>query len=200
MYSEISTNIAAAILAGGHNSRMRGENKAFLKIEGIFIIERSLNILKDIFPEIIIVTNFVQEYERYKKDCCVISDLIRDIGPLGGIYSALAQTTKEAVFFVACDMPFLHNELIRQQLEHFKTKNCNALVPKIGSSIEPLHAIYKKDLADDIHRFIKDNGNYSLRSFLKTVNVCYWNLKDTSLNSKIFKNINTKEDVYSRKA
>ncbi len=188
-------NIAGAILAGGNNSRMRGYNKAFLKIGNSTIIERSLNILKDIFSEVIIVTNSPQDYEGYNKDCRIISDLIKDIGPLGGVFSALSETTKEAVFFVACDMPSLHNELIRQQLEYFKTKSCDALLPRVNYFLEPLHAIYKKNLADAICRFAKENGNYSIREFLKTVNVCYWDLEDTIFYRDIFRNVNTEKDA-----
>ncbi len=188
-------DIAGAILAGGNNNRMRGNNKAFLRIGNSPIIERSLNILGDIFSEIIIVANSPREYERYSKDCRIISDLIKDIGPLGGIFSALSETTKEAVFFVACDMPFLHNEPIRQQLEYFKSESCAALVPKINDFLEPLHAIYKKNLADDIRRFVRENDKYSVRSFLKTVNVCYWDLEDTGFYRDIFRNVNTEEDA-----
>ena len=51
------------ILAGGKNSRM-GTNKAFLKLDGILLIERIKAVLNELFPEIIIVTNDPLSYTR----------------------------------------------------------------------------------------------------------------------------------------
>ncbi len=189
------SNISAAVLAGGKNSRMLGLNKAFIQINNTSIIQRTIGLLKEIFDEIILVTNSTECFGLCGKGVVITEDIIKDIGPLGGIYSALSITSKDAVFFVACDMPFLHNGLIRQQLEYFKTRDCNVLVPRVSNFIEPLHSIYKKNLADDIVRFVKENGNYSIRSFLKTVNVYYWDLEDTFFHRNIFRNVNTEEDV-----
>lgn len=189
------SNLATAVLAGGRNSRMSGFNKAFMCVNGTTVIERTIKILEKIFAEIILVTNSAQDFKIYDQKAIIAADIIKDIGPLGGIHSALSVTSKAAVFFVACDMPFLHNELIRRQLEYFKTKDCDALVPRIKDSLEPLHAIYKKNLADDIRQFVKENSNYSIRSFLKTINVCYWYLEDISFHRDIFKNLNTRDDV-----
>lgn len=188
-------NIAAAILAGGKNSRMKGKNKAFLKINGISLIERNIKLLKKIFEEVIIVTNSPQDFKSYENDAAITEDIIKNAGPLGGIHSALLRTSKEALFFVACDMPFLHNGLIRKQLKHFRMKDCSAIVPKVGDFTEPLHSIYRKNLADDICRFIKRNGNCSIRSFLERIDVCYWDLENTPFHRKIFMNLNTEENV-----
>lgn len=91
-------------------------------------------------------------------------------------------------------MPFLDGKVIKKQLKVFKTENCDVLVPKIGHFIEPLHAVYKKNLKNNIKHFIERSNNYSIRTFLKTVNVCYWNLDDSPSHKKTFININTDED------
>ena len=158
------TNIAGAILAGGKNSRMSGLNKAFIRINGIFIFQRTLRLFKKIFDEIIIVTNCPQDFASYKKDVTLVTDTIKGIGPLGGIHAALSVTSKKAVFFVACDMPFLHNALIRRQIKCFNKVECDCLLPRVGSFIESLHAIYKKPLKENINNFVKDNNDYSIRS------------------------------------
>jgi molybdopterin-guanine dinucleotide biosynthesis protein A len=189
------TNVAATILAGGKNRRMNGVNKSFIRVKDTPIIQRTIDILKGIFEEVIIVTNSFEDYAAYKGDCSIIADRIRNIGPLGGMFTALSQTSKTAVFFVACDMPFLHNEFILNQLAYFEKRNCDALVPRIGGTIEPLHAIYKKILVDDIRDFVQENRDYSVRSFLKTINVCYWDLRDSPFHRDIFRNVNTQEDV-----
>ncbi len=194
------TNIAGAILAGGRNSRMSGLNKAFIRINGTSIIQRTLRIFEKIFDEIIIVTNSPQDFASYKKDVTLATDIIKGIGPLGGIHAALSVTSKKAVFFVACDMPFLHNALILRELDCFNKVECDCLVPRAGASIEPLHAIYKKDLMENINSFVKNNSNYSIRKFLETINVYYWDLEESRSNKKIFVNFNTTKDLMGTKA
>jgi len=189
------SNIAVAVLAGGKNSRMSGHDKGFIQIGGKPIIARTIELLREIFKEIILVTNSPQKYKSYKKAAVIAEDIIKGAGPLSGIHCALSVSGKEAVFFVACDMPFLHNALIRQQTELFAKIDCDCLVPRIGSCVEPLHAIYKKNLKDNIYAFLKDSRDYSIRSFLKTINVYYWDLENSRLNKRMFKNVNTKEDL-----
>lgn len=192
---KISANIAAAILSGGRNKRMKGRNKAFIRIGGAALLQNTITLLKDVFSEIFIVTNSSDEYSAYKKDCRIISDEIKDIGPLGGIHAALSKTSKEAVFFVACDMPFLHNAFIREEIRYFNKAGCDVLVPRIGNLIEPLHAIYREDLRDKIIDFIMAGKDHSIRNFLETISVVYWDLEDDPLRRNMFRNLNTEEDM-----
>lgn len=189
------TGIAAAILAGGKNSRMKGKNKAFLLVGGIPIVIRALGVLREIFQEIIIVTNSGQDFAAFKKDSIITGDLIKDRGPLAGIYSALSVTTQEAVFFVACDMPNLHNALILRLVNYFQRSDFDVVVPRINSFIEPLFGIYRKGLKKKIGTFLHTSKDYSIRSFLPTVNTGYLDLEDNSLNRKIFSNLNTPQDL-----
>jgi len=53
-------------------------------------------------------------------------------GPLGGIYTALKTTKAEAVMFLACDMPFVTDALMRGVLERFWQQG-NALFVRSGS-------------------------------------------------------------------
>ena len=57
-----ATNISCVILAGGRNTRLGGQNKAFLRVQGKTIIDSIIEKLKLLFKEIIIVTNTPDEY------------------------------------------------------------------------------------------------------------------------------------------
>ena len=65
MYSAIANpmynDITGIILAGGKSTRM-GQNKSLLKIGEYTIIERVVNLLKPLFPELILITNNPEEY------------------------------------------------------------------------------------------------------------------------------------------
>lgn len=187
-------DISAVILAGGKNSRM-GEDKAFIEINGAILIQKTVAQLKRVFKEVVIVTNSPGEYELYKKHALIITDIIKNKGPLSGIYSALCQVSRESVFFVACDMPFLHNDMIERLLVYFDNNECDVLIPKIGTRIEPLHAVYKTHLKRRLEFFLKNSSDYSVRSFLRTVNTKYMELDDIPANRRIFKNINSPRDL-----
>jgi molybdopterin-guanine dinucleotide biosynthesis protein A len=189
------TDIAGAILAGGKNTRMGGVEKSFIKINGIPIIERTINLLNGIFDEILIITNKPENYIKYK-NCLIVTDIIKDIGPLGAVLTAINRTSKPAVFCVACDMPFLDGSIISRQLSYFKKGDFDALVPRIGEFIEPLHAIYAKRIEEKMLHFVKRSPDLSIRRFLREINVGYWELEDNPFHRKVFKNLNTIEDVY----
>jgi molybdopterin-guanine dinucleotide biosynthesis protein A len=191
----MNIDIAVAVLAGGKNTRM-GKDKAFIKIEdGISLIQKNIRQLKQIFKEVVIVTNSPEKYGLYKKDTLIVTDIIKDKGPLGGIHSALSHISGKSAFFIACDMPFLHNGIIEKVISYFNNIECDALVPKIGPYIEPLHAVYKTYLKDKLESFLKENNNYSIRNFFRRVNVKYLDLQDSPQNRRVFKNINSPGDL-----
>lgn len=189
------SGVAAAILAGGKNTRMKGRNKAFIPIGGVPIIKRNLDILNKLFKEAIIVTNSPEEFSEFKKNSIIITDLIKNCGPLGGIYSALSATKKDAVFFTACDMPNLNTLLIKRLVKYFESSDFDVLLPRINLSVEYLYGIYKKELKEKLKVFLAKGKDYSVRGFLATVKVGYLDLKDSLLNRKIFSNLNTPQDL-----
>jgi len=134
--------MTAIVLAGGKSRRL-GVNKAFLELDGQTLIERVVAGLRNIFSEIVIVTNSISCREMkslFQNGPRVVEDIIEDKGPLAGLYTGLLSTKSPSAFTVACDMPFLHEELILflcGQLEGF-----DAVVPLSVKGYEPLHSIY----------------------------------------------------------
>lgn len=187
--------IAGAILAGGKNSRMGGITKGLIEVSGETIFERTLGILEEHFEEIIIVANKPEVFKGYSKRYVIISDILQDKGPLGGIHAALSYTKKEAVFFAAGDMPFLGSDIILKLINNFKIIDSDALLPRVGNQIEPLCAIYKSFLKDNIQDYITNNHDFAVKSFLKNVKVDYLKFEDNCSNRRLFKNVNTPEDA-----
>jgi len=187
--------IAAAVLAGGKNSRMPGINKAFIKIGASTIIQRTIGLLRGIFKDVILVTNSPEDFKAFRKDAVIVGDIIKGAGPLGGIHSALTMTSKDAVFITACDMPFLRSDIIHRQIDCFSKTGGDCLVSRSGSFLEPLHGVYKSSLKGEIGSFLENSGDLSIRSFLATINVCYFDLADDVSSRNIFKNLNTPQDL-----
>src|SRR3989338_7645546 len=97
-------DVTGVILAGGKSTRF-GENKAFALFDGVSFIERALETMKQVFKEVIIVTNPPNVYSGWGGS--VVKDTIPYQGPLGGLMSALTYSISPYVFIAACDMPLL---------------------------------------------------------------------------------------------
>ena len=134
---------------GGKNTRM-GTNKAFLAVEGERLIDRTVRIYRDIFDEIILVTNEPHLY--YDIDVTLVIDLVKHKGPLMGIYTGLFYASSDPVFFAACDMPFLSAEFIRYLL--VQSRDADIVVPETADGFQPLHAVYSKSCMGTIQRLL----------------------------------------------
>lgn len=187
-------SISGVILAGGTSKRFGGETKSNIAIDGVTIISRIISAIDDLFSELIIVTNNPEEFlefSHYK----IIKDIYLKAGPLAGIHAAMKSSAKEAVFVFAGDMPFPDKKIIAGMIDEFNLGNCDVLIPKIGQFIEPLHAIYRKSLMDDIVRFIEDGKSRAVRDFLREVKTDYQTIPETEQNKRAFTNINSQYDL-----
>jgi molybdopterin-guanine dinucleotide biosynthesis protein A len=89
--------IEVCILAGGLSSRM-GRDKAGIALNGKKLLAR-----------------VKMEAEKTGWKVRVVrKDVVERCGPLGGVYTALKTSKKDAVLFVACDMPFVSAELLQR--------------------------------------------------------------------------------------
>jgi len=183
--------MSGIILAGGENRRMAA-NKAFLKLGGRPLIERTLEVFKALFKDIIIVTNEPELYVQY--DVTLAGDLVKKKGPLSGIYSGLLNSGNDYSFVAACDMPFLNSALISFMMK--SADGSDMVVPRLKGLAEPLHAIYSRSCLKVIEKQLRD-GKRSLRDFLRGCEVRYIEEEDIvkiDPEMKSFININTAED------
>lgn len=139
---------AAAILAGGHGTRMGGRRKAFLTIEGRRIIDRQLDVLVPIFTEIWISANDPEAFEEVGFP--VVTDPIPDSGPLGGLLGVLEAMSAPRLFVVASDMPFIVADAVRLVAHH--PDEAAIVVPVVRGRPEPLFARYAHGCAPSIRR------------------------------------------------
>lgn len=188
------------ILAGGENKRIP-VLKGFLTIEGRAIIERSIDVLTRIFGRVVISANMPERYFSFGVP--LIGDIRKEKGPMTGIVSVLVATGAEAVFVVACDMPFINEKLIRYMVEKHRTEcteqgagNYDATIPVFRSYKEPLFGIYARSAAPRMESLIR-NGQRSLTDVLAHLRVKYiteQEVRAVDPEGESFVNINTVED------
>ena len=194
----IPTTIAGLVLAGGRSTRMGGVDKSRIPVGGAPLIHRISELLQDLFPQVILVTNRPDLHQDLPDGVQIVSDQYRGRGPLGGLHAGLSRSETDAVFCLACDMPSLDRDLIRAQAEQFRRsleRGCQILIPRIGELIEPLHGIYLKTLEPLVREICSGPGGYSIRVLLARARTCYWELEDKPRIRSAFFNLNTPKDL-----
>lgn len=152
--------VSGVILAGGRSTRY-GRNKALVKIDGVPLIEKVTGLLKELFGHVIIITNTPGDYAYLGLP--MHEDLLKGLGPLGGIYTALSVIPNGYGFVFACDMPLLNRDLLLHMAK--LRKDYDIVAPKVGWKIEALHAIYGKTCLPAIRRLIASRDYQVIRIF-----------------------------------
>ena len=189
---QLIRDVTGVILAGGKSSRF-GTNKALVEINGSRLIDRVTGSLSSIFKRIILITNSPQDYSYLGLP--IYEDLVRGLGPIGGILTGLENIHHEAGFFIACDMPFISEDLIRYMVSI--RAGFDAVVPKIDWKMEPLHALYTKSCVPVINEMIA-SGIYQTIKSLNNLNVRYVNEAEIKANDpqmRSFFNVNRPEEL-----
>ena len=157
----MDNKITGIILSGGKSSRM-GREKGLSKFKGKELVQYSIDVLAPFCETIILVAND----EQYKKfGYKVYADEIKDIGPIGGIYTGLKHSRTESNFILSCDMPMISHQLIEYILLNREDKQI--VVPDFGGFFEPLCAFYRANIFAQLKNTI-DEQNYKLADFIKT--------------------------------
>ncbi len=189
----MSHKITGIILSGGKSVRMGGQNKAFLKIEGVPIVKRIQILFEKIFEEIIIVTDQQELFSNF--NARIYGDLIPGRGALGGLYTGLFYSSFPFSFCVACDMPFLKQPVIEYLIQSMDAYD--AFVPKTKDGLEPLHALYSKNCLEAIKKTM-ETEKYKIIDFYSLVKVKV--IEETDFFSldpmrESFINVNTPEEL-----
>lgn len=190
----MTDRISGVVLAGGAGSRFNGLIKSRILINGETIISRIISSIGGIFDEIIIVTNTPDEFIEFR-NYKIVGDLILNAGPLGGIHAGLSASSKEAVFVFAGDMPFLDKRLILSMIDDYMGAACDALIPRIGGFIEPLHSIYNNSVINRLEEYLRNDRGCAVRDFIELLDVKYMKLEGSADIRRAFTNINSPDDL-----
>jgi molybdopterin-guanine dinucleotide biosynthesis protein A len=132
-----------------------GTNKALLQLDDRTLVERSLAVLRQCFAQNLVIAGDLDGS---------LPDDMPGIGPLGGIVTALRRTP--SIFVVACDMPFLNADLIRDMAAMLRGNDAVAIRG------EPLHAGYNRSALPAVEQAIAA-VDYSVHRLLGRLRVKY---------------------------
>lgn len=172
-----------AILCGGKSSRMLSE-KGLVLYKKKPLIEHVIAAVLPISSNIQLITNS-HDYDYL--NCKIINDIQLDKGPIGGIYSALANSDSEINLILSCDIPLISTEILLELIEKHNT-NFEISIFKDANQMHPLIGIYSKNILPILKRAIEEKELKMMNLFPKVKHQLI-EIKDE--NKHNFKNINT---------
>jgi molybdenum cofactor guanylyltransferase len=129
---------SAAILSGGRATRFGGRDKGALVVDGRTIRDRQLAMLSEVADELLIVAPGHVE------------DVFPGCGPMGGVHAAVKAAQHDAVFVIACDMPYVTAPFAAHLLR--LAEDVDVVVPRTERGLHPLCAVYTRACLEPLTR------------------------------------------------
>ena len=184
--------INAYIIAGGKSIRFRSD-KSLYEFNGKPLIKHVVDAVSPVFKSVSIISNDTEKFSFLGLN--TIPDIIPDLGPIGGIYTALTHSAGKSIFAFACDTPFIDKRFIEYMT--LKIKGFDIIVPSISDRYEPLHTIYSSSCLPHILKLINSGDRKIINFFdsMKLLKITEEEIRKFDPELKLFKNINYFEDI-----
>ncbi|MBN3581469.1 molybdenum cofactor guanylyltransferase [Algoriphagus aestuarii] len=138
----IKEDIAVYILCGGKSSRMNTE-KGLVEFHGKTFLQWILNAVTPLTRNITLVTKN-PAYARFGLP--MIPDLVEDQGPVGGIFTALADSSFRYNLILSCDIPKITTEVLTSLVQSARDSDKDVSILSDGNHDYPLIGCYQKSL------------------------------------------------------
>ncbi|WP_277989640.1 molybdenum cofactor guanylyltransferase [Candidatus Enterococcus ikei] len=174
-------------MCGGKSSRM-GFDKSLLQIDGKYMLLKTVDRLKKVFPQILLVTNERMKFPTIFSQVEILEDHYSEKGPLGGLVTALESIKTEHLFLLACDIPDLNTDLIQRMSEYMKSYD--VVICKQTDRLEPLFAFYRTSCLAVMQQQLQTNDWRICKEF------DHLSVKVLTLESSVrLKNVNTQKEL-----
>ena len=189
-------NILGVVLAGGKSKRF-GEDKSQVILDGKILINYILSEIVDIFNEILIVANGEIKFLQSKK-ISKIEDFQKDLGPLGGVLSAMKWIKKNSknyqwISTFPSDTPFFKKELLQSFFEKIDFNESKLFFIKSNNTRHNIFGLWSVDLLSQLEEDLIKKGDRKVELWANSIGVK--NIEMQFENIDPFFNINTKEDL-----
>ncbi len=197
----IDRSVVTSIVVAGGKGRRFGPGKLSETIGGRTLLQRVIDSLSLVSDKILVAVAPGQPTPDLSPASAeVVVDLYPGKSTLGGIYTGLAASRSFHSLVVAADMPFLNTSLLGYMIECAPA--FDVVMPRIGSDLEPLHAIYSKNCLAPMQWQI-ERDQLKIREFLQLVRVRYVEQAEIDRfdpKHLSFFNINTADDLNRARA
>ena len=174
------------VLAGGTSRRM-GRPKAWLEVGDTFLVQHVLQNLAPAFEEVLV--SFAEpEQLEHPIPHRIVFDRKFSAGPLAGLESGLLAARNEVTFVVACDMPYVTQEVAHMAIA--AARRCDAALPRIDGRPEPLCGAYRRTALPFITGAL-NTGRLKAADVAGELDVTWLE----GLDPQLFRSLNTPQDL-----
>jgi molybdopterin-guanine dinucleotide biosynthesis protein A len=163
-----------------------GHDKALLRHWGVPLVVRAAAAVADVVGSVTILGD-PDIYGHF--GWLALADETPGRGPIGGLLTALENSTAEWNLLVACDMPELSPALFRELLRKTVRSRRRCIAPVIEGEFEPLCAVYRRSALPEVRSAIAA-GHLKMRDLLQSLAA----MPVTGFDPACFRNVNTPED------
>tara|TARA_B000000475_G_C15931267_1_gene420873 strand:- start:290 stop:898 length:609 start_codon:yes stop_codon:yes gene_type:complete len=193
------SKILGVVLAGGKSQRF-GEDKSQVKLADKLLINYILSEIIDEFNELLIISNNSIEFQKSEK-ISVINDFKKDLGPLGGVLSAMkwVKDNNKAYQWISTfptDTPFFKNSILKNFFKKIHPEDGKLFFIKSNNTRHNIFGLWSIDLISKLEKDL-EKGERKVESWANSVGVNTINMQFEK-NDPFF-NINTKEDLEKAK-
>ncbi len=174
----------AYVLAGGQSRRM-GQDKAFVKLNGVTLLEKTIHTCREVFELVTVSAKSPAKFEGL--DCPVVSDWPGAEGPMAGIIASLEHCGQGSCFVTAVDFCDLSVNIIESLLKMYDNQHYFGL--QENNRLQPLCGIYSTAIKEHLIQTAR-NGNYGMKEALMSCKVGY-----VPAPVELWRNINTPSDL-----
>ena len=174
------------VLAGGGSRRM-GRPKAWLEVGDTILLRYVVDRLAPAFSEVMVSFAEPEQLEAplpYR----IVFDRKRSAGPLAGLEAGLLAARNEVIFAVACDMPYVTQEIAQMAIA--AARRSDAAIPRIDGLPEPVCGAYRRSALAAITEAL-DAGRLKTRDAIADLDVTWLEGLDPAL----FRSLNTPDDL-----
>ncbi len=184
-------DITAIVLAGGRGSRLGGQDKGWLEVDGRPLIEQVLAAMRPQVAGVVVSAN--RNRARYAAlGVPVVADRESDhAGPLAGIAAALARVPTPWAVVVPCDGPCPPPDLVARLARALDQQGGEVAVAHDGRRLQPLHLLLPRRLQADVAAWLA-SGRRAVLGWLEGRRVAVADCADVA---GAFLNINRPEDL-----
>jgi len=137
--------LSGLVLSGGYSKRM-GTDKAALEYAGECQLQRAMVLLDGLIDDVFVSLRPDQQDDPVRGGFRQIPDLHSQSGPGAGILAAHAYNPQSAWLVIACDMPLVDAQLLRQLIQGRRPESGITAFRVPGDKPEPLCAVYEPDV------------------------------------------------------
>ena len=188
-------NILAAVLAGGKSKRF-GDDKTQAQLGGKILIDYILSEIVNKFNEVLIVAN--DPIKHLPSDKIVtIEDFKKNLGPLGGILSAMKWVKKHNKHYqwiasFPSDTPLFKIIMFEDFLKKVNEKESELFFMKTKEKRHNIFGLWNIDLIDQLEKDL-ENGSRKVEKWANNIGVKTIDIEFDKEDP--FFNVNTKEDL-----